>query len=46
MCGKTSLDQLAFTRPSAGEPDPIAAMIETIDPDIVTGTLPAPEDPQ
>jgi hypothetical protein len=26
-----------------GEPDPIAAMIETIDPDIITGSLPAPE---
>ena len=34
----------SFAKP--GEPDPIAAMIETIDPDIVTGTLPAPEDPQ
>jgi hypothetical protein len=28
---------------SPGEPDPIAAMIETIDPDIITGSLPAPE---
>jgi hypothetical protein len=26
-----------------GEPDPIAAMIETIDPDIITGSLPSPE---
>ena len=33
-----------FAKP--GDPDPIAAMIETIDPDIVTGSLPAPEDPQ
>jgi hypothetical protein len=29
-----------------GLPDPIGAMINTIDPDIVTGSLPAPEDPQ
>lgn len=29
-----------------GDPDPIAAMIETIDPDIITGSLPAPEAPQ
>lgn len=34
----------SFAKP--GDPDPIAAMIETIDPDIVTGTLPAPEGPQ
>jgi hypothetical protein len=34
----------SFAKP--GDPDPIAAMIETIDPDIVTGSLPAPEDPQ
>lgn len=34
----------SFAKP--GDPDPIAAMIETIDPDIVTGTLPAPEAPQ
>jgi hypothetical protein len=34
----------SFGKP--GDPDPIAAMIETIDPDIVTGSLPAPEDPQ
>lgn len=33
-----------FARP--GEPDPIGAMINTIDPDIVTGSLPAPEDSQ
>jgi hypothetical protein len=33
-----------FAKP--GEPDPIGAMIHTIDPDIVTGSLPAPEDPQ
>jgi cell division protein FtsL len=33
-----------FARP--GEPDPIGAMIHTIDPDIVTGSLPAPENPQ
>ncbi|KIZ38890.1 MULTISPECIES: hypothetical protein [Rhodopseudomonas] len=26
-----------------GDPDPIGAMIETIDPDIITGSLPAPE---
>lgn len=29
-----------------GVPDPIGAMINTIDPDIVTGSLPAPEDSQ
>jgi hypothetical protein len=29
-----------------GDPDPIGAMINTIDPDIVTGSLPAPEDSQ
>jgi hypothetical protein len=34
----------SFAKP--GDPDPIAVMIETIDPDIVTGSLPAPEDPQ
>ena len=34
----------SFAKP--GDPDPIAAMIDTIDPDIVTGSLPAPEDPQ
>ena len=28
------------------DPDPIGAMIETINPDIVTGSLPAPEDPR
>jgi hypothetical protein len=33
----------SFLQP--GDPDPIRAMIDTIDPDIVTGTLPAPEDP-
>jgi hypothetical protein len=33
-----------FAKP--GEPDPIGAMIHTIDPDIVTGSLPAPEDAQ
>lgn len=36
-------------RPSAearsGEGDPIAAMIDVIDPDIITGTLPAPPMP-
>ncbi|MBC7582840.1 MAG: hypothetical protein H7316_03715 [Tardiphaga sp.] len=32
----------SFARP--GDPDPIGAMINTIDPDIVTGSLPAPED--
>lgn len=34
----------SFAKP--GDPDPIAAMIETIDPDIVTGSLPAPENSQ
>jgi hypothetical protein len=34
----------SFARP--GEPDPIGAMINTTDPDIVTGSLPASEDPQ
>jgi cell division protein FtsL len=34
----------SFAKP--GEPDPIGAMIHTIDPDIVTGSLPAPESPQ
>jgi UDP-N-acetylmuramoyl-L-alanyl-D-glutamate--2,6-diaminopimelate ligase len=29
-----------------GDPDPIGAMIETINPDLVTGSLPAPEDVQ
>jgi len=33
----------SFANP--GDPDPIAAMIETIDPDIITGSLPAPEVP-
>ena len=32
----------SFVKP--GDPDPIGAMIETIDPDIVTGSLPSPED--
>jgi hypothetical protein len=27
-----------------GDPDPIGAMIETIDPDLVTGSVPAPEE--
>lgn len=31
----------SFVKP--GDPDPIASMIETIDPDIITGSLPAPE---
>jgi hypothetical protein len=31
----------SFARP--GTPDPIGAMIQTIDPDLVTGSLPAPE---
>lgn len=31
----------SFAKP--GDPDPIAAMIDTIDPDIITGSLPAPE---
>jgi hypothetical protein len=30
----------SFTR----DPDPIGAMIQTIDPDLVTGSVPAPED--
>src|ERR1700712_674316 len=30
-----------FAKP--GDPDPIGAMIETIDPDIITGSLPTPE---
>ena len=34
----------SFAKP--GDPDPIGAMINTIDPDIVTGSLPAPEDSQ
>ena len=34
----------SFAKPSAR--DPIGAMIDTIDPDIVTGSLPSPEDPQ
>ena len=34
----------SFVKP--GDPDPIGAMINTIDPDIVTGSLPAPEDSQ
>lgn len=33
-----------YTQP--GDPDPIGAMIHTIDPDIVTGSLPASEDAQ
>jgi hypothetical protein len=33
-----------FAKP--GEPDPIGAMIDTTDRDIVTGSLPASEDPQ
>ena len=33
-----------FARP--GSRDPIGAMIETINPDLVTGSLPAPEDAQ
>jgi hypothetical protein len=28
----------------ARDPDPIGAMIQTIDPDLVTGSVPAPED--
>jgi|SRR4030088_1788682 hypothetical protein len=31
----------SFARP--GDPDPIGAMIQTIDPDLVTGSIPAPE---
>ena len=34
----------SFAKP--GAPDPIGAMIQTIDPDLVTGALPAPEDPR
>ena len=34
----------SFAKP--GDPDPIGAMIQTIDPDLVTGSLPAPEDGQ
>jgi hypothetical protein len=34
----------SYARP--GDPDPIGAMIQTIDPDLVTGSVPAPEDPQ
>jgi len=34
----------SFAKP--GDPDPIGAMIQTIDPDLVTGALPAPEDGQ
>ena len=32
----------SFTRP--GDPDPIGAMIEAVDPVAVTGSVPAPED--
>jgi hypothetical protein len=32
----------SFARP--GTPDPIGAMIQTIDPDLVTGSVPAQED--
>jgi hypothetical protein len=32
----------SFAKP--GDPDPIGAMIDTINPDLVTGSLPAPED--
>ena len=32
----------SFAKP--GAPDPIGAMIDTINPDLVTGSLPAPED--
>jgi cell division protein FtsL len=31
----------SFLRP--GDPDPIGAMIDTIDPDLITGALPTPE---
>jgi cell division protein FtsL len=31
----------SFAKP--GDPDPIGAMIDTIDPDIITGALPTPE---
>jgi hypothetical protein len=34
----------SYARP--GDPDPIGAMIQTIDPDLVTGSVPAPEDQQ
>jgi hypothetical protein len=40
----TQYDQLNFVRP--GDPDPIGAMIDTIDSVAVTGSVPAPEDPQ
>jgi len=48
--GASQYDQLknlperppSFARP--GDPDPIGAMIDTIDPDLVTGSIPAPED--
>lgn len=33
-----------FAKP--GEPDPIGAMIQTVDPDMVTGSIPAPGNPQ
>jgi hypothetical protein len=46
--GAAQFDQLknlpdrppSFVKP--GDPDPIGAMIDTIDPDIITGSLPAP----
>ncbi|MBC7580108.1 hypothetical protein [Tardiphaga sp.] len=44
-----SLKNLPDRPPSFAKPgarDPIGAMIDTIDPDIVTGSLPSPEDPQ
>jgi hypothetical protein len=34
----------SYARP--GDPDPIGAMIQIIDPDLVTGSVPAPEDPR
>ena len=34
----------SYARP--GDPDPIGAMIQTIDPDLVTGSVPAPENQQ
>jgi hypothetical protein len=34
----------SYARP--GDPDPIGAMIQTIDPDVVTGSVPAPENQQ
>lgn len=48
--GATQYDQLknlpdrppSFTK--AGDPDPIGAMIEIIEPDIITGSVPTPED--